>query len=296
MQTTGMNYQQLSDDYTVVEQALDFLEENYQRQPTLTEIAASVGYSEYHFQRLFSRWVGISPKRFIQFLTKEHARNMLEESRSLLEISYETGLSGPGRLHDLFVTCEAVTPGAYKRRGEGLKIAYGFHPSPFGECLLAVTDKGICWLAFIMEGGHEQALEGMRSHWGRASLEEDSTRTAPLVAQAFPLTIEGPSKPLHLYLSGTNFQIKVWEALLRIPSGKVVTYQDLATYIGKPKASRAVGSAVGANPIPVLIPCHRVIRKMGVIGNYGGGPARKKAMLGWEMARNAELETVGGAA
>jgi AraC family transcriptional regulator of adaptative response/methylated-DNA-[protein]-cysteine methyltransferase len=250
----------------------------------LKEIAASVSLSEYHFQRLFTRWVGISPKRFLQFLTKEYAKELLERSEDLLAVAYETGLSSPGRLHDLFVSCEAVTPGEFKNRGEGLTVVYGFHPSPFGECLLALTERGICGLSFVQPGRRDPALDALRGRWRKASLRQDTARTRPLVGQIFA-RYAGQDSPLQLFLSGTNFQIKVWEALLRIPAGAVVSYQDVAVFIGMPDAARAVSNAVAHNPIPVVIPCHRVIRKMGDLGGYHYGTARKKALLGWEAAQ-----------
>jgi AraC family transcriptional regulator of adaptative response/methylated-DNA-[protein]-cysteine methyltransferase len=278
------DFQQLSDDYTRVEQAIRFLDANTQRQPELREIAESVGLSEFHFQKLFTRWVGISPKRFLQFLTKENAKRLLEDSTNLLDAAYEVGLSGPGRLHDLFITCEAVTPGEYKARGEGLTIRYGFHPSPFGECLLATTPRGICSLAFVEKRDRRAALDELRRQWSKAVLVEDPLVTRPLVRRIFNRDASSLQSSLALLLRGTNFQIKVWEALLCIPPGRVVTYEDIAAFLGKPTASRAVGGAVASNPIPVLIPCHRVIRKVGEFGNYRYGPARKKALLGWEMA------------
>ena len=271
-------------DYETVEAAILFLEKNRHRQPKLEEIAAAAGLSEFHFQRLFSRWVGISPKRFLQFLTKEHAKKLIEGSESLLGAALDAGLSGPGRLHDLFVSCEAVTPGQYRRRGEGLEIAYGFHPSPFGDCLLGITNRGICWLSFVQEQRRDDLLDEMARHWEKASLDHDPKRTEVLMERIFTVPATDKSTPLYLYVKGTNFQIKVWEALLKIPLGRAVTYEDIAAHIGMPKAARAVGNAVGDNPIPFLIPCHRVIRKMGAFGYYGGGPARKKAILGWEAA------------
>ncbi len=279
-------YNTLSEDYQRIEKAIQFLEANYQRQPELSEIAASVHLSEYHFQRLFSQWVGISPKRFLQFLTKENAKRLLEHSASVLEAAYASGLSGPGRLHDLFVSCEAVTPGEYKQRGAGLTIRYGMHPTPFGECLLAVTSRGICGLGFTAEhSGYGCPLDELRHFWQQAELVYDASATEALIERIFPLPGAAPSAPLQIYLRGTNFQIKVWEALLRIPIGQVTTYQEIAAAIGQPQAARAVGNAVGSNPIPVLVPCHRVIRKEGVFGNYRYGSARKKALLGWELAQ-----------
>jgi AraC family transcriptional regulator, regulatory protein of adaptative response / methylated-DNA-[protein]-cysteine methyltransferase len=279
------NYGQLTEDYQRIEQALTYLAAHYQEQPALEDVAASVGLSEYHFQRVFTRWVGISPKRFLQFLTKEHARALLDHSASVLDAAYQSGLSGPGRLHDLFVNCEAVTPGEYKLHGDGLEIAYGFHPSPFGECMVALTERGICGLAFVSQGDRRDPLDDLRRRWTKARLVEDVQRTAPLVEQIFPLAWGAEIAPLHLYLNGTNFQIKVWEALLRIPPGSLVTYEEIATYLGRPSAARAVGRAVATNPISFIIPCHRVIRKIGALGGYRWGLPRKAAMLGWEMAR-----------
>jgi len=281
------NYQQMLEDYRRIEQAINFLAASRARQPSLREVAESLALSEYHFQRLFTRWVGISPKRFLQYLTKEYAKALLEESHNVLQVSYQAGLSGPGRLHDLFVTCEAVTPGEFKRRGEGLVIDYGFHPTPFGECLLALTERGISNLIFIQNDSHAQALTELRRAWGRAELRFHPQRTEPVAAQIM-LALQGDlSKPLALHLRGSNFQLKVWEALLRIPQGAVTSYQELAVAIGRPGSERAVGHAVGCNPIPLLIPCHRVIRKTGELGGYRYGIARKQAILGWEIARSS---------
>lgn len=278
------NYSQLAEDYARIEQALTYLEANFQEQPDLAEVARRVGLSEYHFQRLFTRWVGISPKRFLQFLTKEYARTLLEDSDSVLTTAYAVGLSSPGRLHDLFITCEAATPGEYKQRGKGLEIRYGFHPTPFGECLLAVTRRGICFLVFVQEGDRKAALQALHARWGQAELALDLAATESLVAQIFPLFQPETPASIQLYLHGTNFQLKVWEALLHIPAGRLVTYADIAASLQMPRAVRAVSRAVADNPIAVLIPCHRVIRKMGVIGGYRWGTARKRALIGWEMA------------
>lgn len=276
------DYHQLSDDYQRIEGAIRFLEANFQRQPELAEIAASVHLSEYHFQRLFTRWVGISPKRYLQFLTKERAKSWLKESANLLEATYASGLSSPGRLHDLFVTCEAVTPGEFKRKGEGLHIAYGLHPSPFGECLMAVTERGICSLMFMEGSDREATLEAFRHDWQKAELSEDPARTLPLLEQIFSTS---SLASLWLHLLGTNFQIKVWEGLLRIPPGTVTTYTTVAQSIGRPNAVRAVSNAVAHNPIAFIIPCHRVIRGSGEMGGYRYGIPRKRAMLAWETAR-----------
>jgi AraC family transcriptional regulator of adaptative response/methylated-DNA-[protein]-cysteine methyltransferase len=289
---TVEDYAQLSEDYDRIEQAILFLESNYQAQPGLSEVAASVHLSEYHFQRLFTRWVGISPKRFLQFLTKEHAKQLLAQCENVLDTAYESGLSSPSRLHDLFVATEAVTPGEFKSRGEGMLITYGFHPTPFGESLLALTERGICDFIFVERGDRHRALALLKSRWQRANLRQDERQTQVIVRRIFSalgrieaVPVSGNvGRPLSLYLCGTNFQIKVWEALLRIPLGAVVSYDDIAVHLGMPGAARAVGNAVASNPIPVLIPCHRVIRKVGDFGNYRYGAARKKALLGWEMA------------
>ena len=282
MNTIPNSYDQLSQDYERIEQAIRFLEENFRRQPSLGEIAGHLGLSEYHFQRLFTRWVGISPKRFLQFLTKEYVEKLLQESHNVLEVTFESGLSSPGRLHDLLVSCEAVTPGEYKSQGEGVVIQYGFHPSPFGEYLLACTQRGICSLMFVEPGSRAEAVEHLKNRWKRAQIEENSQATRSLAGLVF---MGNKQEPLPVYLRGTNFQIKVWEALLRIPSGTVVTYEDIAVSIGLPRASRAVGNAVAHNPLAVIIPCHRVIRKDGEFGNYLYGTTRKKALFGWEMAQ-----------
>lgn len=280
-----INYQQSSQDYERIEQAIYFLQSHHHEQPTLSEMAHSVNLSEYHFQRLFSRWVGISPKRFMQYLTKEQAKHLLTRSEDLLSVSYATGLSGPSRLHDLFVTCEAVTPGEYKQRGEGVEIRFGIHPSPFGECLVALTDRGVCNLMFVQNHEREAAITFLKDNWSAAKFTEDYSGTGVVIDEMMVLFQKKSSTPLRLYLSGTNFQIKVWEALLQIPPGSVVSYEDVAMHIGMPSASRAVGNAISRNPIPVLIPCHRVIRKSGEFGDYRWGASRKKAILGWEMAK-----------
>ena len=273
-------------DYERIEKAIQFLADNFHSQPNLKEIAGKIHVSEYHFQRLFSRWVGISPKRFLQFLTKEYAKTLLEKSINLLDVTYESGLTSPGRLHDLFVTCEAVTPGEYKARGEGLEIAYGYHATPFGECLIAKTGRGICGLDFVQNNERRPVFADLEDRWQNAILIEDPDVTRPFVERIFNPSQGQKETPLHLVLSGTNFQIKVWEALIKIPMGAVVSYEDVAAHIGMPKASRAVGNAVGSNPISFAIPCHRVIKKTAEFGNYGGGVARKLAILGWEAVRS----------
>ena len=283
MNASMTNLNQLSTEYALVEKALLYLDERALHQPELKEIADAVGMSEFHFQRLFTHWAGISPKRFLQFVTRERARELLDRSANMLETTFQTGLSSPGRLHDLFITTEAVTPGQYKSRGAGLTIKYGLYPSPFGKCLIGITDHGICHLGFV-RSSEGDAVDELFSDWRNASIVEDDGAGAALVASIFALG-RPAGAPLHILLRGTNFQIKVWEALLRIPPGKVVTYEELAIAAGSPLAIRAVGHAVARNPIPVLIPCHRVIRKLGVFGEYRYGSARKRALLGWEQAR-----------
>ena len=280
-----LSYAELSADYGRIEAAIHYLEENFQAQPSLAEIASHVGLSEYHFQRLFSRWAGTSPKRFLQFLTIQHAKKLLADSQSILDATYEAGLSSPSRLHDLFVTHEAITPGEFKQKGAGLTIQYGFHDSPFGECLIALTERGICGLQFVADDGREAALAELKASWPQAEFVADEEATRPYVDPIFNLSDREERPSLPLYLKGTNFQIQVWQALLKIPAGTAVSYGTVAQMIGNPKASRAVGSAVSHNPVGYLIPCHRVIRQAGVLGDYRWGSSRKKAILGWEAAR-----------
>ena len=285
----GMNHEHLdqqAEDYRTVEQAIRFVEGRFREQPTLDDIAASVHLSKYHFQRLFKRWAGISPTQFLHYLTVEYAKERLRESQSVLAATLDAGLSSTGRLHDLFVTLEAVTPGEYRRLGAGMRIAYGFHATPFGRCLAATTARGLCALQFVQEGDGDEALAVLASRWPRAALVEEPEETARLIEQIF-LTAGERSRPFLLLLKGTNFQVKVWQALLAIPPGAMVSYQDVAAYIGAPKASRAVGRAVAENPLAYLIPCHRVITSTGEAHRYRWGTARKKAMLGWEAGRRA---------
>lgn len=272
-----------SADYERVAAAIRFLTENAERQPALEELAHEVGLSPHHFQRVFRRWAGVSPKRFLQYLTVEHAKLLLRQSSTVLDTSYEVGLSGPGRLHDLFVSAEAVTPGEFKSRGAGVEIAWGLHATPFGDCLLAATDRGICHLSFP-EAGTSEGLDRLRHDWANAAIHEDAEVSGRLIERLFAPGEEA-GKPLPLLLKGTNFQLKVWQALLHVPAGRAVSYGDIAVHIGQPDAVRAVGSAVGANPISWLIPCHRVLRKTGELGGYRWGIVRKQAMIGWESAR-----------
>ncbi len=278
----------MSTDYDTIAAAIRYLEANFTQQPSLEDLAAHLHLSPYYLQRLFKRWAGISPKRFLQFLTADYARQLLDESHSVLDAAYASGLSGPGRLHDLLVTIDAVTPGEYKQKGAGLVIDYGFHDTPFGECLIAVTDRGICALNFVGEGGREAEIATLGGRWAEARLHERPAVTQPFIDAIFPAgdpTPQLPPRALPLFLQGTNFQIKVWEALLSIPAGRAVSYEGVAYAIGQPAGTRAVASAVAANQVAFLIPCHRVLRKSGVVGEYRWGHTRKQAMLGWEAAQ-----------
>jgi len=276
---------QASLDYQRVERAITYLQAHFLEQPDLATVARAAHLSEYHFQRLFSRWGGISPKRFLQFLTIEHAKRQLAESKAVLTAALDSGLSGPGRLHDLFVSVEAVTPGEFKSRGAGIKIDYGFHPTPFGACLLGLTKRGICWLSFLSDTGKRAALQELKTHWGGAVFAERPDATGPVARLIFPGLGMRQKPSLGLLLLGTNFQIKVWRALLEIPVGAVLSYESIAARIGASKSARAIGSAVAQNAVAYLIPCHRVIRKSGVPSGYRWGDERKQVMLAWEAAR-----------
>ncbi len=280
-------------DYHRVERAIQYLEDRHRQQPDLSEVAQHVGLSPYHLHRLFRRWAGTTPKRFLQHLTVERGRRLLENSKTVLETANRIGLSSGSRLHHHFVSVEAVTPGEVGRGGAGLVIRTGIHSSPFGDAFLAITDRGICFLAFLPEPRSEEraTVEGevradLRGLWPEAQVNPEPEATAPLARRAFD-AVEGNDgdRTLPLHLRGTNFQVQVWRALLRIPPGKVASYGSLATLLGKPAAARAVGSAVGANPVSLLIPCHRVIRSNGQIGQYRWGAGRKRALLGREAAR-----------
>jgi AraC family transcriptional regulator of adaptative response/methylated-DNA-[protein]-cysteine methyltransferase len=272
------------EEYAIIEKALVLIENNFKEQPTLDELAIQLNMSPFHLQKTFKKWVGISPKRFLQFMTIGYAKKLLDESRSVLDATYESGLSSPGRIHDLFVTMEAVSPGEYKALGKGLKIYYGFHQSPFGKCGMAATARGLCFMGFYNHHSDKDFYNDMTSRFPQAEFEHDNSQTTPYFKKIF--SEQDSTEKIKLFVKGTNFQIKVWEALLKIPEGLVCSYGDLARQIKQPKANQAVGNAVGANPISYLIPCHRVIRNMGVIGNYHWGSARKKAMLIWESEIN----------
>jgi len=272
-----------SRDYARIERAISYLEENYLDQPELGAVAEAAGLSTAHFQRMFKRWAGISPKRFVQYLTLDHARQRLADSASVLDTTYDSGLSGPGRLHDLFVTYEAMTPGDYRQGGTGVEVVYGIHPSPFGPCFIGQTERGVCALGFAEDDVSPEPLQDFQRRWQNATFIHDKARTGATAALIFGAS----GGRLALDLRGTNFQLKVWEALLRIPPGAVVSYGGLANALDKSGAARAVGSAVAANPVSYLIPCHRVIRKSGRFHNYYWGPERKRAMLAWEAAHFA---------
>lgn len=271
-------------DYERIEKVIKWLEQNYILQPTLKELSENAGVSEFHFQRLFSRWTGTTPKSFVQFLTAKHAKQLLNKSKDLLNVSLETGLSGPGRLHDLLISMEAMSPGEFKSKGEGVEIYYGIHKVPFGKCLIGITKRGICHLVFIVTND-EEAISGMKSRWLNATFKFSMKETAKVVKSIFE---ESGQRKIKLLVQGSNFQIKVWEALLNVPEGSVISYKRLAKLAGFPRASRAVGTAIGQNSIAYLIPCHRVIRETGVFGQYRWGTSRKRALLVWEHAREDE--------
>ena len=294
-------------DYDLVRDAISFISRYWHDQPEVETIAEAVGVSAPDLTQLFRRWAGLTPKAFLQAVTLDHARRLLGSSASVLDASYEAGLSGPGRLHDLFVTHEAMSPGEYKSGGAGLTISYGFHASPFGLALIMANERGLCGLAFADDGasplagleaaapaasksdapgiGRAAALADMAHRWPRARLVEDMAATAPFAARIFRSEMWRKDQPLRVFLIGTDFEVRVWETLLRIPLGQAATYSAVAGCIGKPKASRAVGAAVGRNPISFVVPCHRVLGKSGALTGYHWGITRKQAMLGWEAGR-----------
>jgi AraC family transcriptional regulator, regulatory protein of adaptative response / methylated-DNA-[protein]-cysteine methyltransferase len=284
-----MNAMQSSDNgyhYRLMRRAIDLIDSDEGRGRTLEQIAAEMHMSPAHFQRIFSRWAGVSPKRYQQWLALDHARELLANRHTTLETADRVGLSGSGRLHDLFLRWEAMSPGEYARGGEGLEILWGWFESPFGPALVMGTDKGICGIGFAAETGAEAVMADLTSRWPKANYTEDVAALAPLAAQAFPR--DGSNRePAQLFLIGAPFQIKVWEALMQVPTGHVTTYSDIARVIGHPKAVRAVGTAVGRNPVSWLIPCHRALRKSGGLGGYHWGLPVKRTMLAWEAAEIA---------
>ncbi|WP_394706288.1 methylated-DNA--[protein]-cysteine S-methyltransferase [Breoghania sp.] len=274
--------EEMGSDYAIVRRTLEFITQNWRDQPSLEEIAAGTGLSAMHLQRVFHRWAGLTPKQFLQAITLDHARHLLRDAASVLDTSYEVGLSGPARLHDLFVVHEAMTPGVYRARGCGLVIRWAFHPSPFGHALIMVSEHGLAGLAFADPGEEAAALDDMRGRWPNADYREDSAATAPFASRIFNPDNWQPDTPLRVVLIGTDFEVRVWETLLAIPLGRATTYSDIATRLGKPSAARAVGTAVGKNPVSFVVPCHRVLGKTGALCGYHWGLTRKKAILGWE--------------
>lgn len=269
-------------DYETVRRVIEKISLDFRDQPSLDELAAEVGETPMGLQKLFTRWAGLSPKAFLQAVTLNHARRLLDEGLPLLEASMEVGMSGPGRLHDLFVTHEAMSPGDYKTRGAGLTIRYGYHLSPFGVALVMVTDRGLAGLSFNDAGGERAAFADMSSRWPNAAYVEDMSATAPYAARIFDPARWRAEEPLRVVLIGTDFQVRVWQALLKIPMHKAKTYSAIAGEIGAPKASRAVGAAIGANPVSFVVPCHRALGKSGALTGYHWGLTRKRAILGWE--------------
>jgi len=274
-------------DYDIVRRAIEFIRGNWRAQPDIDAMAEAAGVSATELHHLFRRWAGLTPKAFLQALTLHHARDLLRESASVLDASYEVGLSGPGRLHDLFVTHEAMSPGEWKAGGAGLTISYGFHPSPFGSALVMATPRGLAGVAFADAGKEKAALTDMRSRWPKAKYVEDVAATAPLARRIFDAKLWRQDRPLRVVLIGTDFEVRVWETLLKVPMGCATTYSDLAAKAGSPKAARAVGAAVGKNPLAFVVPCHRVIGKAGDLTGYHWGLTRKRAMLGWEAGKAA---------
>src|SRR5215469_1131506 len=272
-------------DYAVVRRAIAFVSEHWRAQPEIDAIAAAAGVSASELHHLFRRWAAITPKAFLQALTLEHARRLLRDSASVLEAAFEVGLSGPGRLHDLFVTHEAMSPGEWKSGGAGLTVSYGFHPSPFGTALVMTTHRGLAGLAFADPGEEEAALADMKGRWPKADIVEDRPRTAELARRIFDTALWRADQPLRVVLIGTDFEVRVWETLLKIPMGRAMTYSDIATKVGAINAARAVGAAVGKNPLSFVVPCHRVLGRDGALTGYHWGLTRKRAMLGWEAGR-----------
>jgi len=273
-------------NYQRIEEAIQYLEKNFQRQPELDAIAEKVHLSPFHFQRIFTEWAGISPKRFLQFLTVDFLKDKLKQSKNLVEAAEAAGLSSQSRVYDLFTTLESVTPQEYKQHGAGIRIEYGFHETPFGLCLVGLTERGICWLSFVQtDQDPNTELNAMKAHWNNSVFHQDQQLTAGYSDRIFNFSQSTQPGKLHVFVKGTNFQVKVWEALLKLPMGGVTTYQNIAETIQSPRGMQAVGSAVGANHIAYLIPCHRVIRKDGILGEYRWSAARKKSIIGWEMAK-----------
>jgi len=278
--------------YARIERAIAYLRAQRGGQPQLAELAAHIGLSESRTQRLFSRWAGVSPKRFLQFLTVQYAKRQMAQTGDLLGLSLTSGLSGPGRLHDLFVNMEAMSPGEFRRAADGLVIRYGRGDTPFGPALVAATERGVCHLSFVQAGGWAAMVAGLHDAWPGARLRRDDTASAALLRQVFGASGSGPDRGLSLWVSGSNFQIQVWRALLKVPFAGLLSYRQLAALAGRPGAARAVGSAMARNPVAYLIPCHRVLRESGDFGVYHWGGERKMAICGWEAA--SAVEAVSG--
>jgi AraC family transcriptional regulator of adaptative response/methylated-DNA-[protein]-cysteine methyltransferase len=272
-------------DYDVVRRAIGHIRGHWREQPEIEAIAEAAGVTPTELHHLFRRWAGLTPKAFLQALTLDGARQLLRDSASVLDATYEVGLSGPGRLHDLFVTHEAMSPGEWKSGGEGLTVRFGFHPSPFGSALVMATERGLAGLAFADPGEEPAALADMKARWPRAAYVEDSARTAAVAKRIFDPSQWQPSQPLRVVLIGTDWEVRVWEALMQIPMGRLVTYSDIAGKVRSPAAARAVGAAVGKNPVSFVVPCHRVVGKSGELTGYHWGITRKRAMLGWEAGQ-----------
>ena len=281
----GLPDSQAATDYALVRRALQFITEESRHQPGIEAIADATGLSSGDLTALFRRWCGLTPKAFLQAVTLDHAKRLLDGGMPLLDCALEVGMSGPSRLHDLFVTHEAMSPGEYKNGGAGLLIRYDFVPSPFGIALPMINERGLCGLAFCDEGGEAVAFEDMRRRWPNAAYERDPAKIAPIAHRIFAQAAWQPDQPLNVFLIGTDFEIRVWRTLLRIPMGRATTYSSIAAEIEKPQAARAVGAAVGRNPISFVVPCHRVVGKSGALTGYHWGLTRKRAMLGWESAQ-----------
>jgi AraC family transcriptional regulator of adaptative response/methylated-DNA-[protein]-cysteine methyltransferase len=272
-------------DYDSVRRAIGFISERWRTQPTIEAMADSAGVTPDELHHLFRRWAGLTPKAFMQALTLDHAKGLLRDSASVLDAALDSGLSGPGRLHDLFVTHEAMSPGEWKNGGVGLTLHYGFHPSPFGTALVMATPRGLAGLAFADSGEEQAVLADMKRRWPNAIYVEDYLNTAPLAQRIFDTKLWRPDQPLRVVLIGTDFEVRVWETLLKIPMGRAVAYSDIAHKIKSPKASRAVGAAIGKNPVSFVVPCHRALGKDGKLTGYHWGITRKQAMLGWEAGQ-----------
>jgi AraC family transcriptional regulator, regulatory protein of adaptative response / methylated-DNA-[protein]-cysteine methyltransferase len=274
-------------DYERVRSIIAFISERWREQPSLDDVADHVGLSTTHVHHLFRRWCGLTPKAFLQALTLDGAKALLAQSASVLDATYEVGLSGPGRLHDLFVTHEAMTPGDFKAGGAGLMLRYGFHPSPFGEAILVATERGVAGIGFVDGGDRPAALADMRRRWPKAEYAEHGPGTAPLARRVFEPSTWRAEEPLRVVLIGTDFEVRVWRTLLRIPFGRATTYSEIANRMGRPSAARAVGAAVGKNPVSFVVPCHRVLGRSGALTGYHWGLTRKQAILGWEAGQGS---------